>query len=111
MEDVTANHTQVGQNIPKKKIVSLCFAVEAIREGSKHIVFSSIIFSSSDTTLVSAIGVNFLCSANKKEDEGWLVDELLINIYGKGWLGRQSSGTTACKETVTLLAPMHHLAN
>ncbi len=61
MTKAAADCVVVGQNFPTKKIVSLQFAEEAIW-ASKHVVFAS-----SDATKLTAKGINFKCTANKRD--------------------------------------------
>ena len=79
MVDVAADCLQLGQNFPNKKTVSLRFAEEAIQ------VLKNTVFGSSDSTSVTAKGVNFLCSAKKTDNHGWVVKELFINVRRKGF--------------------------
>jgi hypothetical protein len=79
MVDVATDCLQLGHNFPNKKTVSLCFVEEAIQ------VLKNIVFGSSNSTSVTAKGVNFLCSTNKTDNRGWVVKELFINVRGKGF--------------------------
>ncbi len=79
MVDVAADRLQLGQNFPNKKTVSLRFAEEAIQ------VSKNMVFGSSDSTSVTAKGVNFLCSTKKTDSRGWVMKELFINVRGKGF--------------------------
>jgi hypothetical protein len=78
MTKVAAGRVLVGPNFPTKKIVCLRFAEEAI-QASKHVVFGS-----SDATKLTAKGIKFECTANKRDGLGWVVTEVFVNIRGKG---------------------------
>ncbi len=86
MTKAAADRVVVGQNFPTKKIVSLQFAEEAIW-ASKHVVFAS-----SDATKLTAKGINFKCTANKRDGLGWVVNEVFVNVCGKGISEKDNAG-------------------
>jgi hypothetical protein len=75
MTKVAADRVLVGQNFPTKKIVSLQYAKEAIQV-SKHVLFGS-----SDATKLTAKGIKFECTANKRDGLGWVVTKVFVNVH------------------------------
>ena len=94
MTEVAAARIKVGQNFPTKRIMSMRFAEEAIQV-SKYIVFCS-----SDTGRLSAVGDKFECTATKKDGQWWVVNTIQINVRVR--VLKQATELRNCKSLVLL---------